>query len=84
MKGHTITGRIYNIERGRTSTYGNPSYWLGGFDDSGEVFKVRTAANASIAYSLSEGTPYPDRPKRVVLHLTSAGRVWDIRPVDGE
>jgi len=76
---YQIKGHVYNIERGRTSSYGNPSYWLGGFDEHGEPFKVRTVANASIAYSLSAGTT----DRHVVLHMTSAGRVWDVRPVDG-
>ena len=65
--------KIWNIERGNNSYYGNPSYFIWLEDQDGELHRAKTASNASVAYSV--GSHWCDTVKTLKYHYTQNGNM---------
>ena len=86
---HVTDVTIYRAERGRVSSFGNPSWVL-----HTSAGRFTTKANASLGYAVenliapTQTAPKPwqvigDDDAQVTLVTTAAGRVFDILGADG-
>lgn len=76
-QGKTIQVRLYGAERRNSSVNGNPRFWL--HTSEGDY---ATQSDAAISYEVENIThqiPQGDAGIRVVLTMTKADRVYDIK-----
>lgn len=65
--------KIWNIERGNNSIYGNPSYYIWLEDEHGDLHRAKTASNASVSYAI--GSHWCDTVKTLIYHYTKNGNM---------
>ena len=73
MKKEQQQFKIWNIERGNSSYYGNPSYYIWLEDEHGDLHRAKTASNASMAYSI--GSHWCYTVKTLQYHYTKNGNM---------
>lgn len=70
----TVTGEILETAYVSTSYYGNSYYDVAFMTVEGDALVLRTQVNGGINYGLHN----PETRGKVTLHLTPAGRIWNI------
>lgn len=78
MMANTLVTRITSVERLGCSVYGNPYFRVFVTD---EPYVIRTQIDSALSYGIENRT-YLHTPVR--MHLTRAGRVYDIDVLEGE